>query len=90
MKRFTLVVLVAVFALSLAACKCTAEKGAVTRLEGQHEKLAVKYFKYVDADPNIAGPNATEEQRTKARQDARELFRSLKSITDSLKNSLGD
>ncbi|MGH8895486.1 MAG: hypothetical protein ACRDZ4_00340 [Egibacteraceae bacterium] len=81
---------VLVFALASAACHCTAEKGAVTRLEQQHEKLAVKYLKYVDADPNIAGPSATEDQKAKARQDERELFRSLRSITDSLKRSLGD
>ena len=90
MKRFTMVVLVAVLTLALSACTCTAEKGAVTRLESQHEKLKVKYLKYVDADPNIGGPSATEEQRKKARADERLLFDSLKSITDSLKRSLGD
>jgi len=90
MKRFTMVLVVALLVLSLSACKCTAEKGAVTRLEGQHEKIKAKYLKYVDADPTIGGPNATEEQRKKAREDERLLFQSLKDITDSLKKSLGD
>lgn len=90
MRRYTLVILVAVLTLALSACTCTAEKGAVSRLEQQHEKLKVKYLKYVDADPTIGGPNATEEQRKKAREDERLLFQSLKDITDSLKKSLGD
>jgi hypothetical protein len=90
MKRFTLVVLVAVLTLALGACTCTAEKGAVSRLEQQQDKLASKYLKYVDADPAIGGPNATEEQRKKAREDERLLIQSLKDITTSLKKSLGD
>lgn len=91
MKRFTMVLVVSAMVLSLSACCSIApEKGAITRLEGQHEKLRAKYLKYVDADPTIGGPNATPEQRAKAREDERLLFQSLKDITDSLKRSLGD
>ena len=69
MKRFPVLVLVAVLALTLGACcSVDVEKGALTRLEQQHDKLGVKYLKYVDADPQIGGPNATEEQRTKLLQ----------------------
>ena len=91
MKRFPVLVLVAVLALTLGACcSVDVEKGALTRLEQQHDKLGVKYLKYVDADPQIGGPNATEEQRKKAREDERLLLKSIKDIIESLKKSLED
>lgn len=90
MKRFTMVLVVALLTLALSACTCVAEKGAVSRLEAQHAKLAAKYLKYVDADPAIGGPNATDDQRKKARDDERLLIQSINDITTSLKKSLGD
>lgn len=90
MKRCIGVLAVMVLALSLGACTCTAEKGALTRLDQQTDKLAVKYLKYVDADPAIGGPSATDEQRKKAREDERLLIQSIKDIIASLKKSLGD
>jgi hypothetical protein len=90
MRRLGLAVLCATLALALSACTCTAEKGAVSRLEAQQDKIATRYLKYVDADPNIAGPSATDDQKKKARDDERALIQSLKDIIASLKKSLGE
>lgn len=70
-----------VLVLSLASCKCTAEKAAVGRLQDQHEKLFTKYTAYVDADPKLDAA---------AKDDERKLLQSLRDITGSLKRSLGD
>lgn len=78
-KRIVVVALVLV--LSLASCKCTAEKAAVGRLQDQHEKLFVKYAVYVNADPKL---NAT------AKDDELKLLQSLRDITGSLRKSLGE
>ena len=80
MKRKIISVAV-VLVLSLASCKCSAEKAAVTRLEDQHEKLFVKYTIYVAKDPNLDA---------KAKDDELKLLQSLRDITSSLKRSLGD
>jgi len=78
-KKIVAVALVLV--LSLASCKCSAEKSAVSRLQDQHEKLFVKYAAYVNADPKL---NAA------AKDDEIKLLQSLRDVTTSLKNSLGD
>lgn len=67
--------------LSLAACTCTAEKGAITRLQDQQEKVFTKYTIYVAKDPNLD---------QKAKDDELKLLQSLRDITGSLKRSLGD
>lgn len=80
-------VLISFFAVS---CTCTAEKGAVRRLEGQHEKFFSKYMKYVDQDANFGGPGLSEEQRKKARDDERKDIQSIRDIVNALKTSLGE
>lgn len=81
-----------VFALVvlLASCTCTAEKGAVSRLQTEHEKFFVKYLKYVDQDPAFGGAALSEEQRKKARDDERKNVQALRDVILSLKKSIGD
>lgn len=67
--------------LSVASCKCSAEKSAVDRLQAQHEKLFVKYTAYVAADPKLDFA---------AKNDEVLLLQSLRDITAALKRSLGD
>lgn len=78
-KKIALVAVLLV--LSLASCKCAAEKAAVTRLEDQQEKVFVKYSLYVAADPKLDAA---------AKNDELKLLQSLRDITSSLKRSLGD
>ena len=80
MKR-KIVVVAALLVLSLASCKCSAERAAVSRLEDQHEKLFTKYTAYVAADPKLDAD---------AKDDERKLLQSLRDIVSSLKRSLGD
>ena len=79
--RKKIAVVAVLIALSLASCKCVAEKAAVSRLEDQQEKLFVKYTIYVAKDPNLD---------QKAKDDEVKLLQSLRDITSSLKRSLGD
>lgn len=67
--------------LSLASCKCTAEKAAVARLEDQQEKIFAKYAVYVASDAKLDAA---------AKNDEFKLVQSLRDITSSLKRSLGD
>ncbi len=67
--------------VSLASCKCAAEKAAVSRLEEQQEKIFTKYTIYVAKDDKL---NAS------AKDDELKLMQSLRDITSSLKRSLGD
>jgi hypothetical protein len=78
-KKIALVAVILV--LSLASCKCTAEKAAVARLEDQQEKLFTKYTIYVAKDDKLDA---------KAKDDEVKLIQSLRDITSSLKRSLGD
>ena len=74
----------------LASCTCAAEKGAVSRLQTEHEKFFVKYLKYVDQDPAFGGAALSEDQRKKARDDERKNVQALHDVIASLKRSLGD
>lgn len=67
--------------MSLASCKCAAEKAAVARLEGQQEKIFAKYSVYVAQDQKLDA---------RAKDDELKLLQSLRDITSSLKRSLGD
>ena len=80
-KRIPVAILSVLLVLSLAACQCAAEKGAVTRLQDQQEKLFVKYSAYVAQDPKLDA---------RAKDDELKLLQSLRDITSSLKRSLGD
>lgn len=80
-KRISLAILSLALALSLASCKCTAEKAAMDRLQGQQEKLFTKYAAYVNADPKLDA---------KAKDDEIKLLQSVRDITTSLKKSMGE
>jgi len=80
-KRLSLAILSIVLVLSLASCKCTAEKAAVVRLEDQHEKLFAKYAVYVAQDSKLDA---------KAKDDEIKLLQSIRDITAALKRSMGD
>lgn len=81
-RKISLATLSVVLAVSALSCTCAAEKGAVSRLQDQHEKLFTKYSAYVNADPKF---------KTQAdRDDELKLLQSLRDITSSLKRSLGD
>lgn len=79
--RNKIVVVAVVLVLSLASCKCTAERAAVARLEDQQEKIFTKYSVYVAADAKLDAA---------AKNDELKLLQSLRDITSSLKRSLGD
>jgi hypothetical protein len=85
--RIAIVVLVSFVAIS---CTCTAEKGALRRLDGEHEKFFAKYLKYVDQDAAFGGPGLSEDQRKKARDDERKNVQALRDIVGALKKSLGE
>jgi len=70
-----------VLALSLASCKCSAEKAAVSRLQDQQEKVFAKYAAYVSQDAKLDAA---------AKDDELKLLQSLRDITTSLKKSLGE
>jgi len=80
-RKVQIALLSIVLALTLASCKCTAEKAGVSRLQDQHEKLFVKYTAYVNADPKLDAA---------AKDDELKLLQSLRDIVSSLKRSLGD
>lgn len=81
-RKLTLALLAALLAVSIASCTCAAEKGAISRLQDQHEKLFVKYAAYVNADPKL---------KTQAdKDDELKLLKSISDIVSSLKRSLGD
>ena len=80
MRKLHLALLLAVMVLT-SSCTCTAEKGSVSRLESQQEKIFVKYSAYVSKDDKLdAG----------AKDDELKLLQSLRDIVSSLKRSLGD
>ena len=80
-KRLTLALLSLALVLSLASCKCNAEKAAVDRLGDQQEKVFTKYETYVNADQKLDA---------KAKDDERKLLQSLRDIVLALKRSMGD
>lgn len=80
MKR-KLAILAIVLTLSLASCKCTAERGAMTRLESQQDAIFMKYTVYVGQDPKLDAA---------AKNDEIKLLQSIRDIVSSLKKSLGE
>ena len=80
-KRLALAFLSAVLVLSLASCKCTAEKEAIDRLGSQQDKVFAKYEAYVTADPKLD---------VKEKDDERKLLQSIRDIVLALKRSMGD
>jgi len=80
-KRLTLALLSLALVLSLASCKCSAEKAAVDRLGDQQEQVFAKYTKYVNADPKLDA---------KAKDDEQKFLQSIRDIVLALKRSMGD
>lgn len=76
--------------LACGACKCAVERRAVAEVEASHEKVSKKLLEYVDKDPNIAGPNATEEQKKAARADWKGIVDSDRRNLEALKKAVGD
>lgn len=73
------VVLIA--AATLASCKCTAEKGAVSNVQKTHDIIAKKFLAYVEKDATLTDAD---------KKDWRELVASDQRNIDALKKSLGD
>ena len=80
MRKFSIGILMVVVVL-MTSCKCSAEKAAVDRLQGQQEKIFAKYSAYVAQDPAL---NAG------AKDDELKLLQSVRDIVSSLKRSLED
>ncbi len=76
-------VLIPLLVAALAACSCPAEKAAIDRLDNQHQNLSKKYLYYVENDPRFASD-------PKAKQDERDLLKSIQSIIDSLKKAFAE
>ena len=76
--------------LVVSGCTCSAERGAVTRLQTEHEKFFAKYLKYVDQDAAFGGAGLSDDQRKKARDDERKNVQAIRDIVAALKVSLGD
>ena len=95
MRKICLSLVGLVLTLSLASCKCSAERAAADEVDRSHALIATKLLKYVDSDPAVAGPkNAGEsdadyQARTaKARDDWHKLVESDKRNIDKLKQAL--
>ena len=78
MKKAMFALLVPVLLL-ISACSCPAERAAVERLEGQHEKLFTKYAFYVAQDAKLDAA---------AKDDQLKLLQSIRDITGALKKAL--
>lgn len=95
MKKLVLAGLSLVLVFGLASCKCSAERAAVDEVDRTHSIIAAKLLKYVDADPNIAGPKnsgetdaAYEARKKAARDDWRKTVESDKRNIEKLKQAL--
>lgn len=79
MKRIALAFVSVVLVFSLASCKCSVEKTAVTQVENSHKLISVKLLKYVDADASLDA---------KAKDDWHKLVESDQRNIDSLKKAM--
>jgi hypothetical protein len=68
-------------ALAAGACKCTAEKAAVSRVQATHERVAKKLLEYVDKDPALK-PEDKKDWRLLVESDQRNI--------EALKRALED
>lgn len=78
--------------LMSAACKCTAEKGAVANVKATHTILATRYMKYVkaDAQARVAAGKMTQAEADAFVDDEQKLVDSDARNIESLRKSLGD
>lgn len=90
MRKLVLALIGFVLVLSMSACKCAAEKQAVTEFRNSHKLLTEKLMKYVNADQNITGnPADSDEKKQKARGDWKGLVdKDLENI-DRLEKAVG-
>lgn len=65
--------------MAVASCRAPAEKAAVDRLEGQQEKIFLRYQAYVQADASMDKA---------AKDDELKKIQSIRDITTSLKNAM--
>lgn len=72
--------IVAVLALTAAACTCTIEKRTVNRLEESLSKQHTKFLRYVEADPNLIDAQKQVERDNVASQ--KNLLAELKKAVD--------
>jgi outer membrane PBP1 activator LpoA protein len=68
-------------AVSLTACKCAAEKGAVANVQKSHDLVSKKFLSYVDKDASLSDAD---------KKDWRALVESDQRNIDALRKSLGD
>lgn len=80
-KKLVLMLAVAALALSVASCKCAAERGAVGNVSKTHVLISAKLLKYVDADPTLSAADRVD-WRALVESDARNI--------EALRKSLGD
>jgi hypothetical protein len=67
--------------LACGACKCTAEKAAVSRIQATHEKVAKKLLDYVDKDPALK-PEDKKDWRLLVESDQRNVEALRKALED--------
>jgi len=79
MKKLSLTFLSVLLALSLAACKCTAERKAVDEMEKSRELISTKLLKYVEKDPALKPAD---------KDDWKKLVETDKRNTQALKKAL--
>ncbi len=77
-RRF-MVLVVALLAISLAACKCPAAKASVTQIEGTHDLVSIMLLDYIQKDTAI-----DEKEKTRRRG----LLATDKENIDKLKKDL--
>lgn len=70
-----------VLVLTLASCKCSAERGAVSQVQASHEMIAKKLLEYVDKDVALKPAD---------KDDWKKLVESDRRNIESLKKALGD
>jgi len=78
-KRIALAFLPVVLIFSLASCKCSVEKAAVTQVENSHKLIAAKLLQYVDKDASLDA---------KAKDDWKKLVESDQRNIDALKKAM--
>lgn len=79
MKRIALAFVSVVLVFSLASCKCSVEKQAVTQVENSHKLIAVKLLQYVDKDASLDA---------KAKDDWKKLVESDQRNIEALKKAM--
>ena len=81
MKRFFLIFTALLLVLSVASCKCPAQKASVAQIESTHDLVATMLLDYVDHDPKL-------DEKEKARRHT--LVDTDKENIQKLKAALGD